>query len=746
MRKTDLRQCASVAAIAASLGLGAPMTAHAADAAADAPAANVIQEVVVTAQRREESLQRVPISVTALSADTIEKSNVTTNQSLDVVTPGLVTTNVQGATQVYIRGVGSQGTVPATESSVAQYVDGVYLASLTGAIYNFNNIERVEVLRGPQGTLFGRNATGGVIQVITKKPQFDPTLHVSASYGNYETSQGSLYVSGGLTDMIAASLAVYAQDQSKGFGRDLTTGKNQNYVDDFAARSEILIKPSDRFSVLLSADYDRTRNDIGMTRDYLPGRRTVLGTIPTASGFDTNYNYRTFAVVQQWGVSQDVNADLGFATLRSITAYRFYRFNQHYDQDATTARIIDVINANDQKTFQQEFLLSGHTSKVDWTTGAFLFWFQTVLKPLESAASPVSTTNVDRWTNNDTMSYAAYAQGTYSITDDLKFTAGLRYTADRTKMSGTLVAIAGNPNPAGTVLAQVNDKKLNADKLTWRLALDYQINPDVLVYASANRGFKSGQFNTSSITQVPTRPETLDAYEIGLKADMFDRRLRFNASAFHYDYRDLQLVEVAPPPINIQTLNAARARENGAEFEVIAAPPVAVGHFQIGANFTLLDAKYSSFPNAPYFVPNPYSAPPPGVICGAPSSVAPGGNSSCKFDASGLRMIRTPKWTAGANVDYSFEVGRGELDLYLNYYHSDGFFWETSNRTRQAPYDLVNGEISYAITGTGLRFRIFGRNLTDQRYYAAVSEQAVGDLGALAPPRTYGVGVDYKWR
>jgi iron complex outermembrane receptor protein len=746
MKKLSLCQRGSAIALAISAGLSAPLVARAADAAA--PTAgdnNTIQEVVVTAERREESLQKVPISVTALSADTIEKANVATNQALDVVTPGLVTTNVQGGTQVYIRGVGSQGTVAATESSVAQYVDGVYIASLTGAVYAFNNIERVEVLRGPQGTLFGRNATGGVIQVITRKPSFDPTLRVSASYGNYDTSQLSFYGSTGFTDMIAGSLAVYTQDQGKGFGRDLTTGKNQNYLDDFAARGEILIKPTDKFSVLYSADYDRQRNDLGSARDYLPGEKTVLGTVPAALGYDTAYNYRLFVVPSQWGISQDVNIDLGFGNLRSITAWREYRFHQHYDQDATTARIIDVINDNDQKTFQQEFLLSGHTSKLDWTTGAFFFYFDTQLKPIETAAAPVSTTNVDRFTHNETTSYAAYAQGTYAITDDLKFTGGLRYTADRTKMSGTLIATAGSPLPVGTVLAVVNNKKLDSDKITWRFALDYQINPNVLVYVSDNRGYKSGQFNTSSITQVPTTPETLDAYEIGLKSEFFDHHVRVNASAFHYDYRDLQLVEVAPPPINIQTLNAASAKENGGEFEVIAAPPVETGHLEIGANFTVLDAKYDSFPSAPYFVPNPYSAPPPGVTCAAPSSAAPGGNTSCKFNASGNTMIRSPKWTAGANIDYSVPLAGGELDLSMNYYHSDGFYWETSNRTHQAPYDVLNAQVAYDFGKSGFRVRVFGRNITDERYFAAVTEQAVGDIGALAPPRTYGIGVDYKW-
>jgi len=745
MKRAVLRSHSSTFALATLLSLAVPTVSMAADVAVE-PDENVVGEVVVTAQRREESLQEVPVSVTAMSAEKLANSNVLTSQELDVLTPGLLTTTVNGSSQTFIRGVGSQSTVLGTESSVATYVDGVYIASTTGAIFSLNNVERIEVLRGPQGTLFGRNATGGVIQVVTLKPQSQPTLRASATYGNYDTSTGMLYASAGLTDAVAASIALFGQHQGKGFGRNLFTGQELNYNREFAGRAQLSVKPSDKVSLLFSADYDRQRNDLGTNRQTLAGTRTVLGGPRVGGPFDGNYNFGVFAKNEQWGVSGDVNFDLGFANLRSITAYRKYTWLNYYDQDVTPARIIDVVRDEKNKTFQQEFLLSGTTGSLEYTAGLFYFQMKPSIQPISTQATGPSTTNVARLVRDDVKSYAAYAQGTYAVTEALKLTAGIRYTEDKSTLNGTLVTLPGHPLGAGVTLVTVTDRKLPADKVTWRLAADYQISDGLMAYASASRGFKSGQFNLSSPTQVPTEPETLDAYEIGFKSDLLDKRLRFNASAFHYNYKDIQLVQVAPPPINIQTLNAAKARVNGAEFEVVAVPPVAVGRLEIGATLSLLDGKYKDFPDAPHFIPNPFAAPPPGLTCPTASSVAPGGNSACRSDASGRRMIRSPKWTLGVNADYTVPVGPGDLQLTANYYHNDGFYWEPSNRVRQGSFDVVNAQVAYSPTNSPWRFRVFARNLTDELYYSSVSEQAVGDLATAQAPRTYGVGVDFRWR
>lgn len=741
------RVSSATIAIFASV-IGVPALAQTSKASADNAEKSGVEEIVVTAQRREQNLQSVPIAVTALSGDTITKTNLTNNQQLDVVTPGLVTTTVQGSSQPYIRGVGSQSTVAGTESTVAQYVNGVYIASNTGAVFRLNNVERIEVLRGPQGTLFGRNATGGVIQVVTKKPQHDPTLSVGAAYGNYQTLEGSLYGSTGLSDNVAVSVALAGQNQGKGFGRDLGTGAKIAYTNNLTGRFEALVDASSTISIRLAADFDNTHSNLGMGRNAIPGTRVVTGGPPVATEFDTFTSNPTVGHFKQWGVSQEVDADLGFASLKSISAYRRYTFDQTYDQDTTTAKLTDVYVGKRENTFQQEFLLNKQIGSLNLTLGTFLFDYKA--RSIVTTSGVQAVVNSTRDAIQDTFSYAFYGQGTFALTDSFSVTGGLRYTRDKSVLNGTTFAEVGNAQPVGTTLTSAVGRTVTASKLTFRTGVEFKPVEDVLLYASFNRGFKSGQFNLTSILQAPTRPETLDSFEGGIKADWFDHILRTNLSAFHYKYTDLQLSLVAPQPIGILTLNAAGAKINGFEAEISVAPPVSTGKLRFGGTLSVLDAKYTNFANAPIAIPRPYTALPVGVVSGGlascpATSAAAGGASTCQFDATGQQMIRSPKWTLGLNLDYTVPIGSGSLNVSGNFFHNGGFYWEPSNRVRQNAYDVLNAQIAYEFTDIGLRVRVFGRNLTDSRYYTTLTEQSLGDLGALSPPRTYGVGIDFKF-
>lgn len=744
MSRPDFRSCGVV--VSAALGLALPAVATAADAEqATSTDPATVGEVVVTAERREQSLQRVPVAVTAIGSEMMERSQIRSSQELDVLTPGLLTSSALGKSQVYIRGVGAQSVVAGAESPVGAYVDGVYVPSLSSAVYGFNNVERVEVLRGPQGTLFGRNTTGGVVQVVTKRPRFDPTTSASVTYGSYSTWQGSLYASTGLTDNVAASIALYGLDQGKGFGRDLNLGIEKAYQSEYAGRIDLLFQPSEDASLRLSADYDDIDTDLTANRVLLTGARGLGGAVRVGGPRDTNFTAPTYQNYVAWGFMADANMDLGFAKLKSISAYRDYDFNSRYDQDATPASINLVTSNSAERTFQQEVLLAGDTDRLSWTTGVFYLNYVAELVPVGSAGFPNAVAStIDRFASNKITSAAAFAQVTYAVTDALKLTAGIRYTEDRSNLSGTVVAQVGNASPVGTVLTAVNGRKLKSKEPTWRLAANYQWTPDIMTYVSVNHGYKSGAFNSTAITQLPTDPETLDAYEAGFKADLLEKRLRLNLSVFHYDYDNIQLSQVAPPPINLQTLNAAKARQNGGEFEAVGVVPMGDGRLQVSAFLTYLDAKYTSFPSAPYFQPNPYPAVPPGLNCPTASSTAAGGNTFCTYDASGSRMIRSPKWTLGVNGELTLPVGPGELELSANYYHSDGFFWETSNRRFQKPYDVINAQVAYAPTDSPWRFRAFVRNLGKELYFTQVSEQASGDLGTVAAPRTFGIGIDFR--
>ncbi|WP_176590577.1 MULTISPECIES: TonB-dependent receptor [Sphingobium] len=701
-----------------------------------------VDDIIVTAQRREQSLQKVPVAVTALDATALAERGIATSEDLQISTPNLLQTTVNGTTQTFIRGVGAQSAIIGNESSIATYVDGVYIASLTGAAFGLNNVERVEVLRGPQGTLFGRNATGGVVQIITKTPTQKSEYAFDLSYANYETVTAMAYAAGGLSDKVAASVALYSTSQGKGFGHNIATGSEINKRDEQSIRVKLAIDLTDNLNILLAGDYDRQKNDLGTNRNTYEDSRTVLGGHRVGGAFDGNYSFDPRAKSSQFGFSQNATLDLGDVTLRSITAYREYKWYNHYDQDATPVPIVGVVRDEKNKTFQQEFLLEAKLGPADLTTGLFYLNSKASINPVSTQSVSLASFNLSRISDQDVNSYAAFGQANVEVLDGLNLTAGLRYTYEKAKLNGELIALPGNSAPAGTVLVTINDKQISARKLTWRFGADYQVAPDILLYASGSRGFKTGGFNLTSITQLPTRPETLDAYEIGLKTDLFDRQLRFNATAFHYDYSDIQLSTVLPG--GIQTLNAASAKSDGLEFEVVAAPRMPLGNLQIGANLTVLDGKYNSFPNAPYYLPQPYSSVPAGLTCPASSSTSPGGNAACTFDAKGNKMIHAPDWTANVNISYVVPVGMGDLELSANYFHNDGFYWEPTNRIKQDAYDVVNAQIAYKFAND-LRIRLFGRNLTNKLYYSSVSEQSLGDLGTAAAPRTYGAGIDFRF-
>jgi iron complex outermembrane receptor protein len=332
-----------------------------------------------------------------------------------------------------------------------------------------------------------------------------------------------------------------------------------------------------------------------------------------------------------------------------------------------------------------------------------------------------------------TNSYAGFAQGTYSITDSTRATIGLRYTHDTRQLDGVRYAAAGNPLPVGTVLltsASLSDanRKPSFNKLTWRFALDQQITRDVLVYASASRGFKSGVFNVNTPNLPAVQPETLDAYEAGIKSDLFDHVLRLNVSAYYSNYSNIQLTaNLSGSP---QLINAAKGRIKGVDAELTFAPRLPVGNLEIRSAVSFLDAKFTSFPGGPNFVPRPAPA---------------GGNVQTFADFAGNYFQSAPRFTSTVSTSYDLPVGPNRVGISATWYHNGGFFWDPQNRVRQDGYDLLSGQLYYAFGGDRFKLRTYVRNLTNKRYFSFVSVSTTGDLGIPAPPRTYGVAFDFNF-
>jgi iron complex outermembrane receptor protein len=768
----------ALAALFATTAQTAAYSAFAQSAAADESDGARLEEIVVTAQRTAQNLQSVPIAVTALSAKALEQQGVVGTIDLTSAVPGLVLAKSTFTVQPFLRGVGNSSIIPGSEPSVATYVDGIYQTSANGLLFSFNNIDRIEVLKGPQGTLFGRNATGGLIQIVTRDPTEALTSKVSVGYGNYNSLQTAAYLSGG-NEFVSANLAVVYNDQSKGWGKNLFT-PSQGTADgtgtiliggvprpipgvpsdvgtseEKGVRSKILFTPSDALAIKLGGHYLKTDSDEGVYRHGLDGARQLgTGYVYTGDFYDANVNTPFVSINEQYGADADIAYDFDFATFKSITSYQHSKSinivqsssQPIIDSNAGTA-VLDVR----VKSYSEELqLLSRPGGPLQWLTGIYLTRIDSGYFPVSFVRGNFLQGGTDRTSLNRVDSGAVFAQGTLDIAENTALTLGARYTIDKTEVSQSYVgtdqfATPGTPAFTGVLSEVVPNQHIRQSKVTWRAALDHHFTDDLMGYVSANTGYKSGGYNVGTMCAPagnvgncpaariapPVEPETLTAYETGLKSEMFDHRLRLNASAFLYDYKNLQVQTLVANNLGqlVATLtNAASTRNYGAEIDMVASLS---NRLDITAGAAWLEAEYRSFSTS--------------VL--TPRAVAPFGNASSttNVDVSGNTAIRSPRLTANLGVNYSIPTSRGEVDLNATMYHSGSFFWDVNNRLEQDAYETVN--VSAALTSDDGRWKVkaWARNLLGEEYYSFIASSVLGDQGVPAAPRTFGGAIEWNF-
>lgn len=681
---------------------------------------NQVAEIVVTAQRRAERLQSVPIAVTAMSGEALSAKGLASTQDLAAATPGLTFTQVAGSASPRIRGIGTANAFGGNENSVATYVDGIYYASSNSTILSLANIEQVAVLKGPQGTLFGRNATGGLIQITTRDPRQEFGAEASATYGNKDTIASSLYLTGGLTDGLAADLAVNYSNQQDGFGRNLFNGKDVNKSKDLSVRSKLKWDLADT-TFKLSGDYG-TLDSAGPARRSLDGSLPVTGVRFQGGDFDVNSNVQPVYENKQAGGSLNVVHHFDAFDLVNITGYRYARTHVRLDSDALPQAFISPDSIYKDTQFSQELqLVSNSGGPLTWTVGAFYFWYK---GGYDHAVFDIPGVVQTFQSYQRTRSFAVYGQANYKLNSSTSVTMGLRYSAERQTQDANgdirskATGVVTTPPPIFG--------KITEERPTWRLSIDHQINPDTLVYVSYNRGFKSGGFNTSTFTPapVPFAPERLDAYEVGLKSDLFDRRVRFNAAAYYYDYQDIQLASYFNGTLAIT--NAAKAKVYGFDADITAKP---VKNLTLTAGLSYIHARLGDYPNAQIFTPLPA-----------------GGNALSIGSAKGNRLPMTPDWTLDLGAEYVIPLEQGEITASTHYFHSDGWRAEADNRLRQKPYDLLNAGLKWDLQDErGLSISAWGKNLTNEVYAVTLQTQLTSDVFVPALGRTYGVTLSYKY-
>ncbi|CAN5226423.1 TonB-dependent receptor [soil metagenome] len=738
------------------LALIAPTTAWAQTAPPAGPAqegagADTIADIVVTAQRRSESAQNVPISVTALSSSQLEASGVVSLPQIAQLTPGLQFQAIGSANVPFLRGVGSTSTIIGSEAATAIYVDGVYLSNQSIAYMSLPNIESVVVSKGPQGTLFGRNATAGVIQITTRRPSHDTSVELRAGYANYGTTEATFYGTTGLGSNAAIDLSLSHMRQGDGWGKNLFDGSDIYTRSDVMARSRLAIDFGADTNLTLSGDFERIKGQAGFANrlpngnEVGPAERGLLSGVSYTGGFyDADYNFPSYSRTSTYGASASLEHSFGGVEFRSITAFRKTDVYQSVDFDFTPASNAALILPIRDKTFSQEFQLlssDGNKSALKWIVGAYYYFqdaryvdgqqFGTLFTlPPALAGSPTQVINFN--SQQKTNSFSGFGQATYAVSDKANLTAGLRYTSDERCLDAT------QANPAFTTpLLPLTQRACQTfPKVTWRGVADYHIAPDVMVYAQYSRGFKSGFFNAQSLQSAPgtprstplaVRPETLDAYEVGVKSDLFGRRARLNVSAFYYDYKDLQ-VNAFIDPTNRITINAASAQVKGVEAELTARP---VRGLELSLSGAYLDSRYDSFPGAPAFTPR---------------SVPPFGLAVSQSNAEGNRLPNAPNFSGTAAATYTYTLADlGKITLNGTAYYNGGYFFDPQNRLKQPEHVLLNASIRWSLPGDRYSVSVWGNNLTDRHLFATINPNASGDAITPAAPRTYGIRLGAKF-
>ncbi len=718
--------------------------------AADAPTSVGVEEIVVTAQRRAERLENVPMAVTALTSGALERANVNNMHEISRIAPG-VQINFGGvSTQPAIRGITSLTNGSGNENNVAIYVDGFYISDNLTINQDLANLQGIQVLKGPQGTLYGRNATGGAILIQTLDPSSELSGRFEGSYGRLSEKKLLGYVSAPLSDKVGFMVAGAYRD-SDGWIKRSDPTNNTRSIGKFnpqkqrSFRSKLKAEISDDLTATLAYNYGFTSDTSGnlfTTQSLFPAaiannsRACCFG---SASG-----NGKNIAAGKTNQATLKVEWDTPIGTLTSYSGYDRRKVHNDFDFDGTYTDLTFSEGRSRFKTFQQAVDYAINTfENLDLIVGANYFNEKTELTNRSFGVNRV--TNFINYRNLKTEAYAVYADATYKLTDKLSLGVGGRYSHDKKTQS------LFTPNGAGTVIINpFQQSSKSFSKFTPRATIRYEVADRTNLYATYSKGFRSGSFNAAASTTaaaiLPILPESIDSFEVGLKT--VQQWFRFEIAAFHYDYKNLNTSLTVPNPLNpaaptIIVGNAKSAKVKGVDGQ-FTATPVERLNVTIGAAY--LHARYGSFANA---VGNGINAAGTANVTGQPQ------------DWSGQQMSRAPDLTANFAVDYTVPLGdeHGDVRLSGNVKYSDSYVVNNPSlfgplapaaiankqRYRQEAFTLVDGEVIWTESGGRYWVGVYGKNLTNKSYRLSYNGGAFGDYSTKAAPVTYGVKAGYKF-
>ncbi|MFS4482674.1 TonB-dependent receptor [Hyunsoonleella sp. 2307UL5-6] len=707
-----------------------------------------LDEIIVTSRKREESLKDVPVAVTAISGRKLEAIQANDITAISDIAPnvnfsfGGAVSGASSAAVVYIRGVGQNDFLQTLDPGVGIYIDGVYMGRSVGSVLDLVDPERVEVLRGPQGTLFGRNTIGGAISLTSKDPSDKKEGYIKALTGAYNRIgvQGSVNLPFSETFKARVSAKYHKRD---GYVERLLVGDDLGSDNSIGMRANFLFEPSDKFKLRFNFDYtkedetgaaeeqlnpngvfvDLFNNNVVMDPDCPNNNPDCHQNTVSTTPYTTNEIAPNFNKVDLYGIALNGEYKISkTVNLKSITSYRNLAAAFTRGSDGGPAVLFQTNNDYDQSQFSQELQLISSTDKLDFVTG--LYYFSETgsdFNMVEATSLPfIPTFPLEAGGDIDNSSFAAFAEGTFHVTDRFHFTGGLRYTTE-TKRYDPLAFAVNSPTPN---FVTRGFRSLDFNKVTWRTIAAYDISKNMNFYGSVSTGFKSGGFDarytapTTDNEPTTFEPEEVTNYEIGLKTSFPDANLRLNIAAFSADYTNIQVQGNPPGQIATVTFNGAEASIKGLELEMDWAP---TGNLIISGSLGLLDAKYVSL------------------------------NENANEFTLDDKLIRTPTSSYNFSASYLFKLGKkgGTLLPRFDLTSQNNIHFEPANNdfVFENGYEHINFTLTYKSKSKKFEINAGVLNLTNQRYLLSGDSNGVLSyaLGTFSRPRNWMTSVRYNF-
>jgi iron complex outermembrane receptor protein len=728
----------------------------------------LLEEVVVTAQKREEMISDVPVSVTAYSQEKLDALGIETVQDIEIATPGVTISETNGVPVAYIRGIGTDAFLPGADTSVPFYLDGVPLISTTGSSDAIGRIERIEVLKGPQGTLFGKNATAGAISIVTARPDFNEFYgDISYEFASYDSDKVQAFINVPVLDNIAMTLSGSTSSRDNyyvnenGFADPFPDVESSNY------RVKLLWSVSDNIDITIANSYNKTNGNLGMTFENTRPSILSLYRDPKLDR-RVNLDQTPGGEIENTVLSATLNWALPWFDVKFIVSDQDYDTTKlEIDFDGSPLPLVSFTSIN-QRYFQetQEIQFTSNdgsflSNKLNWVAGAFVsreaggydpVHFKMADNVLPSLLDAVGIDLLDFLAPLGgvlpptslfaggiiaSSTQSLYIQGNWAFSDELELTLGARYQESERNLVNGRASLDLGDGSEGVPIRNDDLPALKAYQSSPRVAVSWRPfeNENNLIYGSFARAYKSPTYNSVNLfsSPAPVKSEQVDSFELGAKFDLLDGSLKLNTAVFYSEQKDLITNFVSIASGGLATMiNAGDAKISGFEFDALWVPlPSTNSGFVITGSWSFLETEFTDYPNGAGFDDST------GLSFGPGAFLEPDGR-----DFTGNEIPRTPKSSATLGLNQSVYFGDNHgFEFGVDAYYNSGFFFTAQNSTYQIrdEYYLLNGRINYFYYPWDLQITAFARNITETEYTATIYPNDFGINSVMSDPSVYGM-------